>query len=273
MSDLILRRLERKWQESGDPSDGALLLREMIRADLLLEDHVRAAAYLEDTSALAYFSGGLYDTTGKVNDHITSICPCSWCRWDEGIGRWFTGLLEQMNPLPVRNEHLTARDELLVRMGIALGEAVWKHIGPPRNERYFAAIDCAKAFLTNPSEDSEAACRKLWEHPDWGDMLAGEAWMHQILYFIVEKHAPNSAMHFFIHSGRQLSPPCVLCGRDYKYPIEPIWMDLTQSDEDREECNTCKPGLATNWRTSAYALEAIKPSLTKWLLTPRSKLG
>ena len=253
MSDGSLRALERRWRESGVVEDGARFLLARERAGQLTEAQIYTAAYLGNEVAQAALSTGMYDQTGQMNDHITGICPCGWCRWDEGPERWINGLLYWAQNLPfpgIDGPH--ADQEMKIRIGRALAASVWEKVYTPENPvgTYAVADIRADRFLAERTEEARAACRELWDDPNWG----APDWVHQILYYVFNPNESGNLRAWFRESSRWLTTPkgCYACGDTVIAPPEHI--------EAAVSCSECEQDKLVNARL------VVETALLPWVL-------
>jgi hypothetical protein len=175
-------------------------------------EQIYTAAYLGDESALEVLSDSLYDRGHQFNDHICGICPCSWCRWEEGPHRWLSGLLTWGQNLPFRGiDEQHAEQEMAIRIGRALAEAVWTKLYSAERPCgiYVIADMRAERFLEERTPEARQACLEVWtsQHsrmdPDW---------LSQVLYHIVDaSHRTRNACRWFSLSGHLLGGPCKEC--------------------------------------------------------------
>lgn len=255
MSDARLRELERRWKETGNPQDGATYYRGRVRAGTLTENQIYTAAYLGDESAQSW-AEGLYDQTGVMNDHICGICPCGWCRWDEGPSRWLRGLLDWTQNLPfpgIDDKH--AEQEAMIRIGCALANGVWECLGQPTDPAagaYVAASLSAERFLESPTEENRNLCRVHWQDENW---VAPE-WAHQVLYYIVSPGGWRRNLYeWFVRSARLLGPPCESC-------------EARQTQVDHFAINTCEAcgRHRDEWKDHVVARDLVSTALLPWVL-------
>lgn len=260
MTDKRYRETERRWRESGLDTDGALFLRERLRNGDLTENQINMAAYLNYGPAVEYKSDGLYDRTGVFNDHITGICPCGWCRWEEGVSAWLKGLLNWAQNLPFKgiDDH-HAEQETLIRMGRAIAAAIWEEQGRPQNNRYLDADNLACRFLEERSESVRTECRTLWNDPDWG-----EDWYHSLLYYIVMPSGWHRNMLYWIfEAGQRLAPPCKHCGNRVPDEMqEQLWIFNSALGEAEINCDHCHEK-----DHSHLAKIVIEDALAPWVIS------
>lgn len=250
MSDAKLRDLERTWRRTNDPQDGALLLRERERAGHITREQIYTAAYLGDPPSQEALSDSLYDTTNQANDHICGICPCGWCRWEEGPDKWIAGLLTWGQNLPFKGiDEPHAEQEMAIRMGLALGEAVWDKLYTPEkpNGHYVLAERRASKFLAERTREARVSCRELWISEAWN---GAPEWTHQVLYNIVDSaHRRQNATRWFVLSGFLLAGPCPECNVDNGW---------------HSDCATCRS--ERQWKCPDLSQEVVRAALVPWVL-------
>jgi len=211
MSDARLRTLERTWQESGLVEDETRLLIEKQRTGLLTESQIYTAAYLGHEAARGCGPFGLYDQTGLINDHIVGICPCADCKWDESHRRWVGGLINWSQDLPFPGiDDAHAEQELKIRMGRALAASAWEKLYSAEEPfgAYVRADLRADRFLAERTLEARAACRELWDDPDWGAL----DWAHQVLYYIFNPTGIGNLLVWFRDTALILGDRCETCG-------------------------------------------------------------
>lgn len=222
MSDRRLRELERVFRQTGAVEDEAQLLLARQRAGSISVSQIYTAAYLDHEAACRCLDDGLYDYTGKMNDHLIGICPCGDCRWNESPHpqRWMNSLLGWGQNLPfpgIDGPH--AEQEMLIRMGRALAAAVWEAVHTP--EVSFGAYRYwdkrAQDFLEQRNKETRTACWALWTGREFIDRPGGRPdcpeWAHQVLYYIVNPGGWRENTHqWFVESATWLSTGCNTCG-------------------------------------------------------------
>lgn len=266
MSDRRLRELERRYQSTQTPSDGARLLLARLRAGVLQDSQIYTAAYLGDEAAQEALSDCLYDFTGEINDHIVGVCPCGECRWDEGHQIWYRHLLVWGKNLPFKSlDGLTPLQEMLIRIGRGLAGAVWDKLYRPDNSfgGYVVADRTAEGFLKNPCAETRALCRRLWDNPRWGP-----GWAHQVLYYIVNPGGwSQNAETWFIMSGELLAEPCKECSNRVSFAqTEALEIAGTPLADLPINCDACRGREV--YRAAVAAREVVRETLVPWVLTP-----
>lgn len=252
MSDARLRELERRWRGTNDPQDGASFLRERERAGRITRDQICTAAFLGDEPSQEVLSDGLYDRTGEGNDHICGICPCGWCRWEEGPDKWIPALLTWGKSLPFKGIDVDhdASQEMAIRMGLALADAVWTKLYDPENSvfgLYVIAERRAKRFLEQRDRESRAPCRDLWVSELW---TPAPEWLHQVLYHIIDpRHRTHNTWRWFVLSGDLLAARCSEC----------------ESDVRTSGCGTCDS--KRWWDNPQLARDVVRAALVPWVLS------
>jgi len=279
VADSSVREAERRWTESGLPEDGARFILARQRAGQLNHAQINTAAFLGDRSAEIALSDGMYDQTGKLNDHIAGICPCGWCRWDEGPIRWYNSLLGWAQNLPfpgIDGPH--AEQEMLIRTGRALANAIWDKLYTPGqpNGAFVIADMRAESFLEERTEEARRACRALWDDPAWGrdHPLGAPDWTHQVLYFIVNPSGWRENAHtWFRESAQELRPPCKKCGNRVSQEqldelsaeelgdVTSLFGPLVDLPINCEACQGVKP------EDYGPAREAMRKALVPWVLS------
>jgi len=254
-----LRRLERVWRTTGAVEDETAYLLAQERDGVLAHSQLITAAYLSSPAARGCFRDGLYDLTGKMNDHIVGICPCGDCLWDEGEIAWINNLVgrhAENLPFPgIDGPH--ARQEMLIRMGRALSNAVWDKLYTPE-EPYGAFVRsdmAAERFLEERTEEARAACREQWDDPDWGC----PDWGHAAHYYIVANPAGHTGnIHVWFNETaellRGLCPECDF--QEGEEVVEP---------EQESRCLRCE-GPFPHWEDLLLSRKVVEDALIPWVL-------
>lgn len=170
---------------------------------------IYAAAYLGYEPAELALAHHMYDQTGEFNDHITGICPCGWCRWEESPTRWIDGLLGWGQNLPFAGiDERNAEQELAIRVGRGLAEAIWRKLdgmhqmADEPHGAYVIADMRAERFLRERTPAAREPCREWWTQAENNGL---PDWAHQVLYHIVDfRHRRENVRHWFLATGRVL---------------------------------------------------------------------
>jgi hypothetical protein len=251
MADERLRALEQTWRRTGVPTDGATLLRARVKAGALTQNQINTAAYLGDEPSQLAMEHNLYDQTGEYNDHICGICPCGWCRWEGGYSTWLTGLTEWSHHLPFAGiDEKNAEQEMLIRMGRALAEAVWNKLYTPEEPfgSYVIADARVEQFLQDRAPETRSVCRDLWVNAERYKL---PNWSHQVLYHVLDSaHRFALTRQWFRLSGHLLGGPC---------------KDCDASEGWSEGCAHCMS--ERQWRNPILARDIVQAALIPWVLS------